>query len=177
MRLSSWYRPDLSRECDMYSVHSSAAVPVYCAPSTASAFRNSATAVGTSSKFSAEMAHLACFCAWLMSPRLVAVPAAATGAGGGTAGVCTGAEGAAAGGGTRGAGAQDCGGAPDRSGPVGGGGGTNPEGSLVGIWGDGWGGIWVGGGGAPVVSAAGLWFMGEGAKGSGGGGADGPGGK
>ncbi len=36
---------------------------LYEAPNVSNAFRSSLTAVCTSSKFSAEMAHFACFCA------------------------------------------------------------------------------------------------------------------
>lgn len=40
---------------------------LYLCPKVANASRSSRTAVGTSSKFSAEMAHRACFCAFIMA--------------------------------------------------------------------------------------------------------------
>lgn len=50
-------------------------LPPYIAPSSSSASRSSRTAVGTSSKLSAEMAHLACFCALtIAASSTVALP-------------------------------------------------------------------------------------------------------
>jgi hypothetical protein len=61
------------------------ACPTYAAPRLSSAPLNSLTAVGTSSKLSAEMAHRACFCAFIIASSSATMLVCCCGGGGGAA--------------------------------------------------------------------------------------------